>query len=96
MWQSETKPFTYTVIYLGSGTTSDLDPTVNIAAGITLAEGIRIKADKENGEAILVTYNGGGSYNLYASEEVFIPTSNPGLVELATAGDDMDYSFIAW
>jgi len=101
MWQAETKRLIVDKVWLGSGSTnSSTGVTINTSAGITLVEGIRIKADASNNDAVLIystsSQGGGGNYPLNAGEEVFLPISTPNTINIAAEANTVNYSFVAW
>jgi len=97
MWQSEVKTFTYDKIWMGTGSCNS-EGTINTVAGITLAEGIKIIADADNTDDLLIKWTGlgGGTMNLSANQSVFVPVSDPSSINVDAEANTTNYSFIAW
>lgn len=99
MWISETKQLICETVWLGSGSTNNTaGVTINTPGGITLIEGIRIKADKNNTDAIYLRSDttNSGNYTLHGGEEVFLPISTPSTLKVAASANTVNYSFIGW
>jgi len=101
MWQAETKRLIIDKVWLGSGSTNSLTGvTINTSTGITLVEGITIKADASNNDAMFIystaNQGGGGNYSLSAGEKVFLPISTPNTINVAAEANTVNYSFVAW
>jgi len=102
MWISETKQLTCPTIWLGNGSVNTVSDTVNTVAGIVLTEGIRIRADKDNTDPILLTWVGNadnastGAYHLHPQEELYLPITDPSSVNVAAEANTVNYSFLAW
>ena len=101
MWQAETKRLIVDKVWLGEGSTnSSTGVTINTSTGITLVEGITIKADKDNTDAVYLystsSQGGGGNYVLHGGEEVFLPISTPNTINVAASANTVNYTFVAW